>query len=68
MTGLDITKRWLTSSATAADVSRNENGRPAFQNQGPLDKARILRQSSKVSFELSHPTPLQDRGRDDKED
>ena len=60
MIGLDITKRWLTSSATVADVSRNQNGGPASQNKGSVDKARILRQSSKVSFELSHPTPIQD--------
>ena len=69
MTGLDIAKRMLTSSATVtvADVSRNQNGRSSCQNQGSvdLDKIRVLRQSSKVNFELCHPTPIQDHARDD---
>ena len=69
MTGLDITKKWLTSSATAtaADASRNHNGAgSSFQNQGSADKAcKVLRQSSKVSFEFSHPTPIQDHKRNE---
>ncbi len=66
MTGLDITKRMLTSSATVADVSRNQNGGSSCHNQGSVDKvARFLRQSSKVSFESSHPTPIQGHARED---
>ena len=68
MTGLDITKKWLASSATATDLMRKENGGSDFKNQRSLDKARNLRQSSKVSFELSHPTPLQVHDRDGKKD
>lgn len=62
MTGVDITKKRLTSSATlTADPSRGRNGASSFHNQGSVDKAaRVLRQSSKVSFEFSHPTPIQD--------
>ena len=67
MTGLDITKRMLTSSAKVADVLRNQNGGSSnsYQNQGLVDKIRVLRQSSKVNFELSHPTPIQGHARDD---
>ena len=66
MTGLDITKRWLTiSPASCALASMKQNGGPAIQES--TDKARSLIQSSKVSFsELSHPPPIQGHGRDDE--
>ena len=64
MTGLDITKRWLTSSADG--VQNQNNGGPVFQ-LASVDEANILRQSSKVSFELGHLPSVPAQGNSEKQ-